>query len=241
MTENSNSNAEALEVIPIAIRFAGRAATFEEQGSELVILRSGDVDIIAYSGDLLLNDFGKLLSYLNQNTNAYATKVLYQTKDQLIALLTVKLAKILGRQNLDAGASRYAKSVFRTLRRLELVDTEGDPTIYARRLLSRWKLRGHEEFYRALGELLLRKGGWTLVLAQLDSLSKGGNYRKKMLHEALRDSLEEKRTTTGIWSVDALVQCLVDLELIKPWDSFHKKYDILWERAAQLLQGSILG
>ena len=95
MAESSNSTAEALEVIPITIRFAGRATTFEQQGSELVILRSGDVDVIAYSGDLLLNDIRKLLSLLEQNTNAYATKVLYQTKDQLIALLTEKLAKIL--------------------------------------------------------------------------------------------------------------------------------------------------
>ena len=92
----------------------------------------------------------------------------------------------------------------------------------------------------ALGELLLQKGGWTLVLAQLDSLSKGGD-RKKMVHVALEDSLREKHAIRGIWSVDALVQCLIDLELVKPWDSFRKRYDILWERAAQLLHGSILG
>jgi len=240
MAESSNSTAEAFEVIPITIRFAGRATTFEEQGSELVILRSGDVDVIAYSGDLLLNDIEKLLSFLEQNTNAYATKVLYQTKDQLIALLAQKLTKILGRQNFDADASRYAKSVFRTLRRIELVDTEGDSTIYARRLLGRWKSNDHEGFYRALGELLLQKGGWTLVLAQLDSLSKGGD-RKKMVHEALKDSLRERHAIRGIWSADALVQCLIDLGLIKPWNSSDKRYDILWECAAQLLRGSILG
>jgi hypothetical protein len=240
MAESSNSAAEALEVIPITIRFAGRATTFEEQGSELVILRSGDVDVIAYSGDLLVNDIRKLLLFLDQNANAYATKVLYQTKDELIDLLTEKLATILGRQNFDADTSRYAKSVFRTLRKIELIDTEGDPTIYARRLLSRWKLRDREGFYRALGELLLQKGGWTLILAKLDSLSKGGD-RKKMVHEALQESLMEKHAIRGMWSVDALVECLIDLELIKPWDSFHRKYDILWERAAQLLQGSILG
>jgi hypothetical protein len=240
MAKNLQSTAETFEVIPITIRFAGRASTPEQQGSELVILRSSEVEVIAYTGDLLPKDIGKLLLFLNQNTNAYATKVLYKTKDELVNLLTAKLAKILGRRNFDAEASRYAKSVFRMLRKLELVDKEGDTTIYARRLIRLWRSHGHEELYSALGEILLRRGGWTLVLAELDSLTKEGG-RMKMLHEALADSLKEKGAIRGIWSADALIQCLIELELIKPWNSFQRKYDIVWERAAQLLQGSTMG
>jgi hypothetical protein len=74
----------------------------------------------------------------------------------------------------------------------------------------------------------------------LNTLYKEGMAnRMKDLLELLHDRLEQAGFLKGKWNPQAMIQVLLDLNLIGGWDGFKKRYPINWERINALMKARL--
>jgi hypothetical protein len=86
--------------------------------------------------------------------------------------------------------------------------------------------------------LLLLKGGWIAVATSVDNLRQGAYQptSRSLLAGMIFDDLVEagKAKRTDRWSILALIDCLVDMEILNQWDS-EQKHRVDWERVYDIL------
>jgi hypothetical protein len=226
--------AKGEERINVLVRFPSGKIQVEEAAEQLVNIKKRNIVEITYVRDMKAEELGKLLAFIEENQGKYANK------KQLIGMLTANFSSITCRKTKKA-TEKIVKNFLITLNALELLDANGQLTIYGKKLLRYFKM-DPQKYKDYLGWLVLSKGGWMVILMELDDLYKSHYFieSKSELLELLSEKLQHDGYIKGRWNLIDLINWLIYLDILKQWDKITKVHQIDWKRVYELLRDKAL-
>jgi hypothetical protein len=193
-------------------------------------IKQREVERVVYAADLKVIQIGQCLRLFERLQG--------RSKSDISARLMTSLRSLTNRQPTEKEAKKFVREIFQLMRVLELVDSELYLTLDGDRLLG-YLQNSQPKFLDYLAWLLLTRAGWVKVVSELDKLRRSVWYGLSMkdLIELLHDELKKaglvKRTDS--WHMSAVIDCLVYLRILKPWDPVQRSLDPDKERLYDLL------
>jgi len=222
------------EKINILVRFPPGKMKIEETTEQLIYIKRRSVAKLTYVRDMKAEELGKILVFIEENHGRY------ENKKQLIELLITNFSSITGRKPQKA-AKKIVTNFLITLNALELLDSNAQLSIYGKKL-SRYFRMDVQKYKDYLGWLVLSKGGWIVILTELDELYKSHYFIKSKdeLFQLLCEKLQQNGYIKGRWNLTDIFSWLTYLNILKQWDRITKIHQIDWKRVYGLLRDKAL-
>jgi hypothetical protein len=218
------------KVVKISIRFGPALSSITEQVDVMAYIKEREVDRVVYAANLTVDQIGRCLVFFSQ--------VQGRSRSDISASLAAQLKSITNRQLADKEAKRHAREILQLMRVLEVVDEDLYLTLDGERLLRHYQ-NSRPKFLDYLAWLLLTRAGWLKVVYETDQLRRSVWYGLSMKDHAelLRDELKGSRLIrrTDSWQMGALLDCLVYLRVLKPWNAIDMRFESDKERLYDVL------
>lgn len=219
------------KLVKVSVHFEAAISTITDQVDVMAYIKQREVERVVYAANLKVDQIGQCLHFLNQLQG--------RSKLEISTALMNSLKSLTGRQPKENDAKKSAREILQLMKVLELVDDDLYATLDGVRLLG-YLQNSRPKFLDYLAWLLLTRGGWVRVVSEIDQLRRSVWYGLGMkdltdlLHDELRKAGLVKRTDS--WQMSALIDCLVYLRLLKPWDAVQMRFNPDKERLYDLLR-----
>lgn len=197
----------------------------------MAYIKQREVDRVVYAVNLKVDQIGQCLRFLSRLQG--------RSKSDISTALMNSLKSLTGRQPKEKDAKKFAREILQLMKVLELVDDDLYVTLDGVRLLG-YLQSSRPKFLDYLAWLLLTRGGWVRAVSEIDQLRRSVWYGLGMkdlidlLHDELGKAGLVKRTDS--WQMFALIDCLVYLRILKPWDAVQMRFNPDKERLYDLLR-----
>ena len=222
--------AMAPKLVKVSVHFAPGGIMVAEQVNVITYIKQMDIRRIFYAANLKVDEIGRFAKFLRE--------VQGLTRSEIIQRIPTALQEITGTRPTDKNAKKCAQDIFRLMKVLGVIDDDLCLTLDGEKLC-RYRATNHQRFLDYIARLLLTRAGWVAVVTEIDQSRRGLLYAAsmKLLTETLVENLKEKKLMkrTDSWEMSALIDCLVFLKILKPWDPIQKLFDIDLERLYDVL------
>jgi len=220
----------APKTVKVSVHFDPGGTSLSEQVDIVTYLKQQEVSRIIYAGDLKIEEIARLARHFSRVQGLGEAEILRE--------IPTVLKKITSRPSAEPNSTKYSKDILRFMRTLEVIDDEFYLTLDGERLC-RYLETDRQRYLDYSAKLLLTRAGWVAVVRELDQLRRGLFYAasQTLLMDTLMDNLKAsglmKRNDS--WRVDALINCLVSLRILKHWDAVQKRFDVDLNRLYDVL------
>jgi len=220
----------APQTVRVSVHFEPGVSAVAEQVDVLAYVKQQEVSRIIYAGDLQVEEIGRMARHFRKFQGLSRVEILQR--------LQPSLQKVTGRPLAEGNLRKYAKDALRLMAALELIDGDFYITLDGGKLC-RYLDTDKQRFIDYSAKLLLTKAGWLAVVTEVNQLRRGFYYAasQKLLVETVFVNLKERKLIkrNDSWRMAALIDCLVYMKILKPWDSVSKRYDVDLERLYDIL------
>jgi hypothetical protein len=218
------------KIVKVSVYFEAARPSITDQVDVIQYIKQMQIRRVVYAADLKVDQIGRCLRFFDDAQG--------RSKSETMGDLMAFLKSMTGRQLVQKEAKVYTIQILRLIKSLEVVDDELYLTLDGQRLLG-YCQNNRTKFLDYLGWLLLTRAGWVKVVSEIEQLRRGMLYGLSMKHlvELLVDNLKKDKLLrrTDSWHMSALIDCLVTLRILKPWDPVQMRYDTDKERLYDLL------
>ncbi len=220
----------APQTVRVSVHFEPGVSAATEQVDVLSFVKQQDVSRVIYAGDLRVEEIGRLVKSF--------TKLQGLSKLEVLQKLPTIVQKAAVRASAESSLRKYARDLLRLLTVLEVIDNDSYLTLDGEKLC-RYMDTNRQKFIDYSAKLLLARAGWVAVVTEMNQLNRGFYYAasQKLLIDTVFENLKERKLVkkNDSWKTAAMIDCLVYMKILKPWDSVQKRYDVDLERLYDIL------
>ncbi len=221
------TEAFAEKTVRISVRFEATPPSPLEEGPLIAQVKGATVSrVIFANGMTKISDVARFLEIFRDATDLH-------DKSAVLRKFSGDLRRVIRRRMSDSEFRICEREVLRLLTSTNLIDNACFPTIEGDRFL-RYFGGDREKFTDLAANLLLIQAGWIAVVRELAAIRKGMLYAtsQQLLADSVTDRLSEQKLVkrTDSWSMISLINCLIELGILKPWDAIQKTHEIDWKR-----------
>ena len=220
----------APQTVRVSVHFEPGISAVTEQVDVLSFVKLQDVSRVIYAGDLRVEEIGRLVKSF--------TKLQGLSKLEVLHKLPTIQQKLVVRPSAESNLRKYARDLLRLLTVLEVVDNDCYLTLDGEKLC-RYMDTDKQKFIDYSAKLLLSRAGWVAVVTEMNQLKRGFYYAasQKLLIDTVFENLKDRKLVkkNDSWKTTAMIDCLVYMKILKPWDSVQKRYDVDLTRLYDIL------